>query len=213
MKVTRKIACLLFSASAFTISEPIFSLAKKPPQAEKPAASYSGLEVFGWVERVKLYPIDQKVKAKLDTGAKTSSLDARNIRVVRQGKNRYVRFEFVDPDTKEVTEMRLRRIRGVRIVRHSGQHQHRHVAELDICLGEHRKTIEVSLIDRSNFIYPLLLGRRALENIALIDSGSTFLNAPRCPDLSSQSPSTEPEVLEDPDKLDYQDEPEDESKH
>lgn len=165
-------------------------------------------DVFGWVERVQLHPLGISVKAKLDSGAQTSSLDARNIRVVRQGKQRYVRFDFIDPETKKVTPMRLKRVRGVRIIRHSGNHQRRHVVELDLCLGQHLRKIEVNLIDRSNFIYPLLLGRHALQDIALIDPGSTFLQKPACEYKAELETSKESEVVEDPEKLDYQDEKE-----
>ncbi|MFW7380019.1 MAG: ATP-dependent zinc protease [Oligoflexus sp.] len=202
---------------ACTLAAHAQGFAKEPPPETKAPVSSSSPdagkeeqlpEVFGWVERVHFDSGNISVKAKLDTGAKTSSLDARNIRVVRQGKKRYVRFEFIDPETKKVYPMRLPRIRGVRIIRHSGNHQRRHVVELDICLGQHQRKIEVSLIDRSNFIYPLLLGRKALKDIALIDSASTFRQKPACVYAEPLKESTEVEVPEDPEKLDYQDDSE-----
>ena len=175
------------------------------------AEDYRELDVYGWVERVDIHPQGLSVKAKLDSGARTSSLDARNIRVVRQSGNRYVRFDFIDPDSEEVHQMKLPRVRGVRIVRHSGNHQRRHVVELDICLGDHRQSIEVSLIDRSNFNYPLLLGRSALEDIALIDSGATFTRRPSCPIEDEPVDEDGEEVPEDADSLDYDDEQSEES--
>lgn len=175
------------------------------------AEDYRELDIYGWVERVDMHPQGVSVKAKLDSGARTSSLDARNIRVVRQSGNRYVRFDFIDPDTEEVHQMKLPRVRGVRIVRHSGNHQRRHVVELDICLGDHRQSIEVSLIDRSNFNYPLLLGRSALEDIALIDSGATFTRSPSCPLEEEPEDQDGEEVLEDADSLDYEDQQSEES--
>jgi hypothetical protein len=161
------------------------------------------LDIFGWVERVRIDAIGLEVKTKLDTGAKTASLDARNIRVVRQGEKRYVRFDFIDPESGDVYPMKLPRVRGVRIVRHSGNHQRRHVVEMSICLGDNRETIEVSLIDRSNFTYPLLLGRTALKRHGLIDPGETFIQYPHCKPVQ---PTVEPvgaEIEEDPDTLDY----------
>jgi hypothetical protein len=39
---------------------------------------------------------------------------------------------------------------------------------------------EVSLVDRSEYTFPLLLGRKALESFALIDPGNTYLTKPDC---------------------------------
>ena len=51
---------------------------------------------------------------------------------------------------------------------------------LEICLAGQLLKTEVSLIDRSEFNYPLLLGRSALTSFALVDAGSTFLSQPDC---------------------------------
>lgn len=162
--------------------------------------------IYGWVERVELEPIGLSLKAKLDTGAKTSSLDARNIKVVRQDSQRYVIFDVLNPESKKTTKMKLKRLRGVRIIRHNGKHQRRHVVELEVCLGRHLRTVEVSLIDRSQFNYPLLLGRTALQNIALVDAGATFRHKPTCDYKKPTSDSKSPEIIEDAEKLDYSDE-------
>ena len=51
---------------------------------------------------------------------------------------------------------------------------------LKVCIADRPFDIEVSLVDRSEFSYPLLLGRTALESFALIDPGKTHLSEPRC---------------------------------
>lgn len=137
-------------------------------------------EIFGWVEWVKLMDGELRIKAKLDTGAATSSLDASNIERFRKDGRRWVRFTVTDPETNDLLELEKRLVRNVRIVRHDGQHQRRPVIKMPICFGSERREVEVNLIDRSNFIYPMLLGRSALKEYALIDSGSTFQNSPRC---------------------------------
>lgn len=137
-------------------------------------------EIFGWVEWVKLMDGELRLKAKLDTGAATSSLDATNIERFRKDGKRWIRFTVTDPETGDLLELEKRLVRNVRIVRHSGAHQRRPVIKMPICFGTQRREVEVNLIDRSNFIYPMLLGRSALEDYALIDSGSTFQNSPRC---------------------------------
>jgi len=138
------------------------------------------LEIFGWVERVELMDGDLSVKAKLDTGAATSSLDATNIERFRRDGQRWVRFTVTDPETDDQIELEKPLSRNVRIVRHSGEHQRRPVVKIPLCFGPFAREVEFSLIDRSNFIYPALLGRSALEGHALIDSGETFINYPDC---------------------------------
>ncbi len=140
----------------------------------------AALEIFGWVERVELLDGDLSVKAKLDTGAATSSLDATNIERFRKDGERWVRFTVTDPETDDSIELEKPLSRNVRIVRHSGEHQRRPVVKIPLCFGPFSEEVEFSLIDRSNFIYPVLLGRSALKGHALIDSGETFINYPDC---------------------------------
>jgi hypothetical protein len=50
-----------------------------------------------------------------------------------------------------------------------------------ICLGDHLMEIEVSLVDRSGFAFPVLLGRNALEGRAVVDSELEYTAGPNCP--------------------------------
>ncbi len=138
--------------------------------------------VYGWIEPVALPGAGITLMAKLDTGADTSSLDATAIRRVRRGERRLVKFQVRHPDTNEPIDLERDYVRSSRIIRHSGLHQVRHVVELEICLGSTRRTVEVNLIDRSNFSYPFLLGRNALADVALVDPSITNTSEPRCDD-------------------------------
>jgi hypothetical protein len=168
----RPLSTLALTAFAFTW------LMSAPAQAEELMADE--FEIFGWVEWVKLLEGDLRLKAKLDTGAANSSLDASNIERFRRSGERWVRFTVTDPDSGDQMELEKRLVRNVRIIRHDGNHQRRPVIKMEICVGDRIREVEVNLIDRSNFIYPMLLGRSALEGFALIDSGQTFQNRPRC---------------------------------
>ena len=55
-------------------------------------------DIFGWVERVVLREAGFELKAKLDTGAETSSLDAVDIRRFKRGGESWVRFTIEDHD-------------------------------------------------------------------------------------------------------------------
>ena len=144
------------------------------------ALEQSELEIFGWVERVQLMDGLMSVKAVLDTGAATSSLHASHIRRFRRGGVRYVGFTVTDPDTAEDLKLEKPLVRTVRIVRHDGNHQRRPVVKMPICLGNRTQQVEVNLIDRSNLTYPMLLGRSALEGLALVDAGQTLQHQPDC---------------------------------
>lgn len=137
-------------------------------------------DVFGWIERVTITEMRRGVKAKLDTGAKTSSLHAENIERFKRGEIQMVRFDIVDPDTGELTGLERPLARWVRIREHDGSYQRRPVVWMWLCLGTHRKRVEVNLVDRSQFNYQLLLGRAALQGDAIVDPDQTFTTRPAC---------------------------------
>jgi hypothetical protein len=121
-----------------------------------------------------------ELKAKLDTGAETSSLDARVLKKFRKAGKRWVRFAVADRESGEEFVMVRERIRTIGVVQHDGSRQTRPVVMLEICIAGQLLNTEVSLIDRSEFNYALLLGRSALASFALVDAGSTFLSQPDC---------------------------------
>lgn len=147
-----------------------------------PAVGAAAKDIFGYVEWVEVGRHEIELKAKLDTGAATSSLDAQDIRrlVRRSTGERFVEFTLHDPDSGATIRLKKPLVRLVRIKQHDGSHQVRPVVALDICLGDHLDTVEVSLIDRSEFLYPMLLGRSALEGRVVVDPGLTFTREPEC---------------------------------
>lgn len=153
--------------------------------AEKKAAP-AQMSVLGWVESVYLEPWGFKFRARLDTGAKTSSISARDIVHFEKDDASWVRFVF---DFKEDKGMPNRAVvierplhRNIKIKRHGDKIQHRPVVLMDICINGETHTSEFSLIDRSSLNYPMLLGRRLLKNVALVDSGKSFIGNRKCAD-------------------------------
>ncbi len=143
-------------------------------------AANRNLEILGWVENAWLHDPEMKIKAKLDTGAETSSLDAEIIKKFRKGGKRWVRFRVRDRDNDEEYLLVRERIRTIGVVQHDGSRQVRPVVKVDMCIAGRSLETEVSLVDRGEFIYPLLLGRNALESFALIDPANTFLGGSEC---------------------------------
>lgn len=145
---------------------------------ETPAAR--DLVILGWVETVTLPEVGLKIKAKLDSGAETSSLDARIVKKFRKDGRRWVRFTLMDPQSGEEHVLVRERVRTIGVVQHEGNNQIRPTVMMQVCIANRLLDVEVSLVDRSEFSYPLLMGRRALSSFALIDSGNTHLTSPRC---------------------------------
>lgn len=154
--------------------------------AVSPVATARG--TYGWVEFVELHLDGQplRVKAKLDTGAKSSSLDATDITPFERDGQRWVRFRPSRSGLDAAPLVEQPVARYVRIKRHRGPHDRRPVIRLPLCLGDELRTVEVNLTDRGRFIYPLLLGRKALAGLAVVDPARTFVRAPRCDDAPTQ---------------------------
>jgi len=138
--------------------------------------------VAGWIEEVRLYPGAIALKAKLDTGALTSSLDARDIRYFRRAAQQWVRFRVVgrnretgEPYSEEFERPLVRRVR----LRGAGGIDHRPVVTMEVRIGPQLLVEEFSLRDRKDMLYPLLLGRRTLERIGPVDTRRTFTQQTR----------------------------------
>ncbi|WP_373681015.1 retropepsin-like aspartic peptidase RloA3 [Halomonas sp. LBP4] len=161
------------------------------PADENPADE----KVFGWVEKATLEPWGVEVKAKLDSGALTSSLDAREVeRFEREGEE-WVRFrlELEDEVTGELFthEMELPVYRSIRL-RGAGGTDRRPVVLMKVCMGDTVYEEQFSLRDREEMHYPLLLGRRTIGHLGFLDVRETFLSDPQC-DEDSRLVAHEPD--------------------
>lgn len=159
-------------------------------------ASADDDKVFGWVEKATLEPWDVEVKAKLDSGALTSSLDARDIELFDKEDEAWVgfRLKLEDEASGEVFSERLELplYRDLR-VRGAGGRDERPVVLMKVCLGDTVYEEQFSLRDREEMNYPLLLGRRTLGHLGLLNVRETFLTEPDCDEES-------PVVAHDPDE-------------
>lgn len=139
--------------------------------------------VFGWVEKATLQSWDIEVKAKLDSGALTSSLDARDIELFEQDDQAWVRFrlKLEDQDSGEVFSDEIERpLYRELAVRGAGGRDERPVVLLEVCMGDTIYEEQFSLRDREEMNYPLLLGRRTISHLGLLDVRNTFLQSPEC---------------------------------
>lgn len=135
------------------------------------------LAVFGVYEMAYLENINKlQVEALVDSGATTTAMDARNVRMyVNRSGERWVHYDFEHKGSGAKVAMHQPVTRVARIITHSGGPTERAVVHNRIRVGNKDKTVEMSLINRSNFPQQLLIGRNFLRGTALIDSGRSYL--------------------------------------
>ena len=133
---------------------------------------------IGAVEDVMLLPWKVTLPARIDTGAATSSLDAREL-TVRDNK-----AVFRLPNEYGGLKLSLPIIELRNIESAFGREQ-RPVVEIELCLGRKRFRTQVTLKDRSRVKYPFLVGRRALQEHFLVDVSRSNVFPPSCPEARS----------------------------
>ncbi|WP_148252518.1 retropepsin-like aspartic peptidase RloA3 [Aidingimonas lacisalsi] len=151
-------------------------------------------KTFGWVEKTTVEPWGVEVKAKLDSGALTSSMDARDIERFEKDGEEWVRFrlELEDEDTGEVTSETLEKaVNRNLILRGAGGESRRPTVIMDICMGDTVYEEDFSLRDRSKMNYPVLLGRRTIKHLGVLDVRETFTTDPNCDEDSPVQPYEE----------------------
>jgi len=155
--------------------------------------------IYGWIEWVSLDSSNMVAKAKLDTGAKTSSLHAKNIEWFEKDGKDWVRFQFspntklsskrmLEGKTKNFVTIEAPVYRSTLIKQHKRASAERPVIHQTVRLDGREYEVEFTLTDRSRFIYPVLLGRRFLEKVAIVDPGTTFLRTRQLtPEVAEES--------------------------
>ena len=138
----------------------------------------AGLLEIGWRELVSLPEIGaKKIKAKVDTGAKTSSLHASDYTIFGSAKNRRIRFKiypnYEKPKVFRWTESKLHKVSTVRSS--TGHVTHRPVILTTLQMRDMLWEIELNLIDRKDMGFSMLIGRQALKGKLLVNAGRSFL--------------------------------------
>lgn len=117
------------------------------------------------------------LETRVDTGAATSSLHVDNIVEFKKVKEKWVRFD-IHPDTHDVNQVvqREAKVKSVRRVKSSNAtHQRRMVIETEILIAGMQWCIELTLTDRSEMKYLMLLGREAMSGRLIVDPEHEFL--------------------------------------
>lgn len=179
--------------------EPKRKLKKKPKRKAKPPAKPKSksvskkrqrvtvrrrargeheLVVIGWRALVDFPAFGLTgIPAKVDTGARTSSLHATHVQPFERDGKAWVRFHLYSGKRNArkhtVAEAPLVDLRKIRSS--NGAVEERYVIETQVSARGLTWTAEVSLSKRSSMTFPMLLGRACLRNRFLVDSGHSYL--------------------------------------
>ena len=137
------------------------------------------LPVVGWRELVDLPELGlHAVPAKIDSGARTSSLHGTVLEQFERDGQNYVRFavDFAQQQVRQVCEAVHvdKRI----ITSSNGERQTRFIVKTPLTIGELTFRAEISLADRSDMKFPMLIGRSSLRRRFVVDSGYSWLQTP-----------------------------------
>ncbi len=117
------------------------------------------------------------LEARVDTGATTSSLHVDNIVEFTKDNQTWVKFD-IHPDVHDVNQVvqREAKVKSRRKVKSSNATQQRRpVIETDILIADMQWSIEITLTDRSEMKYLMLLGREAMSGRLIVDPEHEFL--------------------------------------
>ena len=127
--------------------------------------------LYGRFEYIGVPEVGATFQAKMDTGALTASLSAKDIQLFQRDGEDWVRFRLATKDAgNQVYEHKVARISKIKTRSEEDEDDSeviaptkRPVVDLELCLGNVKRTVEVNLTDRSSFNYPLLIGAKALR--------------------------------------------------
>ncbi|MFE4107741.1 ATP-dependent zinc protease family protein [Almyronema epifaneia] len=138
------------------------------------------LPVLGWREWLELPDLGiVKVKAKIDTGARSSALHALAIECFNRAGRNMVRFKVFgnyqmldQPLSIEAELLDQRHVRSS-----SGQAELRPIIQTHVAIPGQCWPIELTLTDRTQMGFPMLLGRQAMRGRFTVDPGQSFLQS------------------------------------
>lgn len=138
------------------------------------------MKTLGWREWATLPAIGvPALRVKIDTGARTSALNARSIEPFDQDGRRWVRFTLRPDRRRDDVVVCTAAVKDVRVVKDSGGHaEERYVIETPIRLGDgcEEWAIEITLANREGMLFAMLIGRTAIEGRYIVNPARSYLS-------------------------------------
>ncbi|MGB0414222.1 MAG: ATP-dependent zinc protease [Coraliomargarita sp.] len=153
---------------------PIFCLSAATVLAQSDAAEEQIL-IVGETEYIYIKDSGYAYDSRIDTGATTCSIHAEEITPFERDGESWVKFKLVNFNNKERIELERRIARVAQIKRHGFDSQERYVVKLTVVIDNKEAKVEFSLADRTNYTYPLLVGRNLLRGQAIVDVNQSYM--------------------------------------
>jgi hypothetical protein len=136
--------------------------------------------VLGWKEYLALPGLGiDRLKVKIDTGARTSTLHVAALRVLAEHGDGTAELELSLPFNRRhperATTARALMLRRVTVADSGGHREVRPLIATEMVLGPVRKRIFLTLTDRSGMLFRMILGRKAIEGDFLVDVSQKYL--------------------------------------
>ncbi|MFT6631283.1 MAG: hypothetical protein ACJAS4_001232 [Bacteriovoracaceae bacterium] len=135
------------------------------------------MQIIGWREWLTLDELDiPQIKAKVDTGARTSSLHAFDVESYTRNGKEFVKFK-VHPDqdsTKNTVTCRAKILEYRKVRSSNGQSELRPVIVTNVELLGEKWPIEITLTNRDAMGFRMLLGRASIKGKFLVDTGKSY---------------------------------------
>ena len=118
----------------------------------------------------------EHIEAKIDTGAYTCAIHCESIAVKTENGKQVLVVKLLDADghTHDFNEFTLKKIKNS-----FGEMEERYIIKTLICIGRKKIRTTMSLSDRGNMRYPVLIGRRLLNGKFVVDVSQVYTNGIR----------------------------------
>lgn len=157
-----------YSAVAADATQPVSKVV--PKSVGVATVTADGTLVLGEEESIYVKDLNRNLLSRVDTGATTSSIGAKDIETSKKDGKSYVTFKLAHKDWEsETMTLPVERWAEVRQSSTEELSDPRPVVNLAIQIGEYKSVTEFSLTDRSHLEYPILLGRTFIDNVAIVD--------------------------------------------
>ena len=134
--------------------------------------------LLGEVESVHIDELNTTFATRIDTGAESSSLDARNLVLFERDSVQWVKFDVhIQGVDSPPQSFEAKVVRFVRIKQDANESDDRRpVIHAHLKIGKYAAETDLNLTDRSHLDYPLLLGRKFMKDIAVVDVSQSFIH-------------------------------------
>jgi hypothetical protein len=133
--------------------------------------------IIGWREWASLPEIGiDRIKVKVDTGARNSALHAYNTSLISKNGENWIHFD-IHPDQNDETTIRSCMVRLIDrrwVTNSGGARERRFVIETPIRIGDNEWPIIITLTNRDEMGFRMLVGRSAIKGKYMVDPARSF---------------------------------------